>query len=68
MLPYRAHDPRFERLVIGHVNLEKLARAAAGRKAPGHHYGWAIITVGETSLPSGDYSRRSRLSPAASSL
>ena len=25
----------------------------------------AIITIGETSLPSGDYSGRSRLSPAA---
>ena len=24
MLPYVAHDPRFERLVFGHVNLEKL--------------------------------------------
>ena len=24
MLPHVAHDPRFEKLVFGHVNLEKL--------------------------------------------
>ena len=36
MLPYVTHDPRFERLVIGHVNLEKLYTGCRWAEGPAY--------------------------------
>src|SRR4029077_9958311 len=36
MLPYVAHDPRFERLVFGHVNLEKLTSGCRWAEGPAY--------------------------------